>query len=80
MTTSARQSHLSTRATHATEPSTGTERDFTEQTIKSPRSKRSHRGITIRREWPASGRPLQYPGASGRHDPRFMIVSGWSGC
>lgn len=69
------------------EQKTRTENDYTEQTKSTPRSRDSHRGITIRGGGPASGRPRRTPArtdrpaaVSNRSAPDFMIVSGWSGC
>ncbi len=69
------------------EQKTRTESDYTEQSKSTPRSRDSHRGITIRGGGPASGRPRRTPtasdrpaAASGGSTAGFMIVRGWSGC
>ena len=69
------------------EQKTRTENHYTEQSKNTPRSKDSHRGITIRGGGPASGRPRRTPTCSDRRAPvpdssgaASVIVSGWSGC
>lgn len=62
------------------EQKTRTENDYTEQSKSTPRSKDSHRCITIRGGGPASGRPRRRTTAVDRDQTLTMIVSGWSGC
>lgn len=76
-----------TSTSSESEQKTRTESDYTEQTKSTPRSRDSHRGITIRGGGPASGWPRRTPAASAcpaavsdRPTTGFMIVSGWSGC
>lgn len=80
MTASTENHVSSTNTTTATEHNTRIESDYPEQSNKSPRSKDSHRGITIRGGGPASGRPRRSTRVVDLARPRSMIVSGWSGC
>ena len=84
--TSSTQTETSSTSSDS-EQKTRTESDYTEQTKSPPRSRDSHRGITIRGGGPASGRPRRTPTASAcpaavsdRPTTGLMIVSGWSGC
>lgn len=80
--------HTDTSSTSSeSEQKTRTENDYTEQSKNNPRSKDSHRGITIRGGGPASGRPRRTPTRSARpadvsdgSGAASVIVSGWSGC
>ncbi|OSY35693.1 hypothetical protein C8E95_4877 [Pseudonocardia autotrophica] len=80
--------HAETSSTSSeSEQKTRTESDYTDQTKNTPRSRESHRGITIRGGGPASGRPRRTPTASDcpaavadGSAAVFMIVRGWSGC
>lgn len=80
--------HIETSSTSSeSEQKTRTENDYTEQTKSTPRSRDSHRGITIRGGGPAFGRPRRTPARSDRRaaapegsGAASVIVSGWSGC
>lgn len=80
--------HTETSSTSSeSEQKTRTENDYTEQSKNTPRSKDSHRGITIRGGGPASDRPRRTPTRSDCRAPvadgsgaASVIVSGWSGC
>lgn len=86
MSPSSTTSHETSTSTTATEQNTRTENHYTEQSKNTPRSKGSHRGITIRGGGPASGRPRRTPARSDRRTAVpdgsgavSVIVSGWSG-
>lgn len=80
MNASAENKNETTSKSTATEHDTSTDSDYTEQPTKSRRSNASHRGITIRRGGPASGRPRCRTRAVDLDGTRRKIISRWSGC
>ncbi|OLM33025.1 hypothetical protein Ae717Ps2_3921c [Pseudonocardia sp. Ae717_Ps2] len=80
MSTSSETTYTSSTSKTETEHKTRTENDYTEQSKNTPRSKASHRCITIRGGGPASGRPRRRTRAFDRDQTPTTIVSGWSGC
>lgn len=80
MNTSSETSDASSTSSIATEHKTRTENDYTEQSKNTPRSKDSHRCITIRGSGPASGRARRTPCAVDLDGTGRKVVSRWSGC
>ena len=64
----------------ATTHNTRSERHHSEWTNSRSRSRRPHRGITIRRCGPASGRPRDRTRAAEIDEIHRTIMSRWAGC
>lgn len=80
MSSSTRNRPDNLSASDATEHTSRSERDYSEWINSRSRSRRSHRGITIRRGGPASGRRLRSTHAIDLQCRYSMIASGGAGC
>lgn len=79
MTTYTEPTYPSSNRRHATEQNTRIERD-PERTNSRSRSRRPHRGITIRWGGPASCRPRDRTRAVDLDATRDKIIPRWQGC
>ena len=80
MTTYTKSTYPSSSRSDATEHNARIERDYPEQSNSRSRSRRAHRGITIRWCGPGSGRPRGRNRAADLDGACRPIISRWSGC